>query len=336
MMRPENRPVDIAELWRMLDLITPMALRVAATLRIADLIAEGHTELTELSARAGVHSDALSRLLRYLIVRGVFTEPSPNKFALNDLAALLLDEHPSASRRWMDLEGFGGRMDLAFFDLLTTVRAGRPPETDDKANLSDAVAASFDALMESQSRAQAPAIVAAYEWAGVSHVVDVGGGTGTLLAELLRTHPRVQGTLLELPSTAEAGRRLLAETGLANRCEVVEGDLFEVMPKHAQVYLLKFVLHGIADTDAVKTLQRCREAGLPDSRIVVIERTVGPEDDRDQFTSMDMRMLILGHGRERTLDEYAALGNQADLMLGTVTPTTVGVHLIEFRGRNLP
>ncbi len=97
----ESRRVGVAELWRMLDLITPMALRVAATLRIADLIAEGHTGLPELSARAGVPSDSLSRLLRYLTVRGVFTELSSNEFALNDLAALLLDEHPDATRRWL-------------------------------------------------------------------------------------------------------------------------------------------------------------------------------------------------------------------------------------------
>ncbi len=188
--------------------------------------------------------------------------------------------------------------------------------------------------MEAQSRAQAPAIVAAYEWAGVDHVVDVGGGTGTQLAELLRTHPTVRGTLLELPITADAARRVLAEAGLANRCEVVAGDLFEVMPKDGDVYLLKFVLHGIDDADAVKALRRCREAGGPNCRIVAIERTVGPVDDRSQFTSMDMRMLVLGLGRERTLDEYAGLGNQADLKLGTVTPTAVGVHLIEFRRRN--
>lgn len=117
---------------------------------------------------------------------------------------------------------------------------------------------------------------------------------------------------------------------MADRSEVITADLFEVMPKLADVYILKFVLHGMDDAGAVKSMLRCRDAGQPDCRIVVIERTVGPCDDLSQFTSMDMRMLILGHGRERTLEEYAALGKLAGLELGAVTPTTVGVHLIEF------
>ena len=331
MAKLESSSADISELWQKLDLITPMALRVAATLRIADLIAAGHNDLGELAARAGVHNDALGRLLRYLIVRGIFAEASPNTFALNDWAAMLLDEHPSATRHWLDLEGFGGRMDLAFYDLLATVRAGRPAQTDDRTNLSDQEAASFDALMEAQSRAQAPAIVAAYDWTGLDHVVDVGGGTGTLLAELLRTHPQMRGTLLELPGPAAAGRRLLSESGFADRSEVVEGDLFEVMPPAADAYLLKFVLHGIDEADAVRALRQCRDAGRRDCRIVVIERTVGRGDDRVQFTAMDMRMLILGHGRERTLDEYAALGAQANLEFGSAVSTAAGVSLIEFR-----
>ena len=185
--------------------------------------------------------------------------------------------------------------------------------------------------MEAQSRAQAPAIVAAHDWTGVARVVDVGGGTGTLLAAVLCAQPAVSGTLLELPATAETARRVLAEAGLADRCEVVAGDLFDVMPAGADVYLWKFVIHSLDDDDAARALRRCRDAGRPDSRIVVIEGTVAPGDDRTMFTDMDLRMLILGHGRERTLEEYRALAERAGLSVGKVTPTPDGPHLIEMR-----
>jgi len=323
----------VTNLWRMLDVITPMALRVAATLRLSDLIQAGHGDIADLAARAGADRDALARLLRHLAARGVYVEAAPGRFELTELAACLLDDHPSGSREWLDLEGFGGRMDLAFFDLLATVRAGRPPEDGHKAKFSAAITASYDTVMEAQSRLQAPAIAAAIDLAGVGHVVDVGGGTGTLLAEVLRAHPKVRGTLLELPATAETARRVLGEAGLADRCQVVAGDLFEVMPAAGDVHLWKFVIHALNDEEAARGLRRCRDAGRADSRIVVIEGTVGPGDDRSMFTEMDLRMLILGHGRERTLEEYRALAERAGLAVGTVTPTPVGPHLIEMRRR---
>ncbi|MGH7563227.1 MAG: methyltransferase [Gemmatimonadota bacterium] len=322
---------DVTRLWEKLDLMTPMAIRVAASLRISDLIAEGHDHLPELAAGAGAHPDALGRLLRHLTARGVFDEPEPDRFALNDLAAVLLDGHSTATRRWLDLEGFGGRMDLAFFDLLATVRDGRPPESGHKAELPEAIQASYDDVMESQSRAQAGALVAGYDWEGVRQVVDLGGGTGTLLIELLESRPEIRARLVELSGTAERARQVVEEAGLSERCEVIPGDLFEVTPEGADVYVLKFVLHSLEDDQAEEALRRCRQAGGADCRVLVIESTVEPGADRSQFTAMDLRMLILGHGRERTLDEYAALAGKAGLRLSTAIPTTTGAHLIELR-----
>jgi len=322
---------DVGALWRMLDLITPMALRVVATLRIADLIDEGNDGIDVLASRAGVDRVALWRVLRYLTAREVFREPTPGRFALTDTARLLLDADPSATRRWIDLDGFGGRMDLAFFDLFATVRDGHPPVSCDKATLPPDVAASYDTVMDAQSRAQAPAIVQALDWTNVHLVADIGGGTGTLLAAFLQAHPQARGTLLELPSTAATAQRTLAAEGVGDRCEVLAGDLFEVMPAGADVYILKFVLHFLEDAQAVTALRRCRDAGHAGSRIAVIESTVGPDEDRGDFTAMDLRMLILGHGRERTLDEYADLARQAGLRVTASLPTSTGLQVIELR-----
>lgn len=331
MTQAPRRETTAGDIWRSLDLITPMALRVAATLRLADLIREGHGALGELAARAGADPDTLGRLLRYLTARGFFAEPSPGRFALNERAEFLADDHPSAIRRWVDLNGFGGRMDLSFFDLLATVRTGRPPEAAHKARLPDDVAASYDAIMEAQSRAQAPAIVAAYDWSGLGHVVDVGGGTGNLMAEILRAAPHARGTIVELlDGTADLARRYLADAGVGDRCDIIVGDALEVMPRAADAYVWKFVLHSLDDAGATRALRRCRDAGRPDSRILLMERTVAPGDNRAMFTTMDLHMLLWGQGgRERTLDEFSALAAGADLALRSATPTPAGVHIIE-------
>lgn len=318
-------------LWQLADIITPYAIRVAATLRVADHVAAGTTDVDDLARKVGAAPDALGRLLRYLAARDLFTETAPGRFAVTELGALLRDDHPYSSRRWLDLEGFGGTMDLAFTELLTTVRSGRSPRAVGETNIPGEVAGSFDDLMEAQSRLQTPAIVAGWDWSCVEHVVDLGGGTGTLLLGLLRANPDMQATLIEATRAADRARRLMAEENIAERCEVIAGNFFEETLPAADVYVLKFVLHGLADDAAVTLLGRCREAGRKGARVLIIERSLGPGDDRQAFTAMDLRMLILGTGRERTLEEYASLAERAGMGLAAATPTAADVHVIELR-----
>src|SRR5258708_501923 len=116
--------------WQLLrpatDLVTPMAIRVAATLRLADLMAGGAAHVAELAERTGTNADALGRLLRHLACQGVFAELSPGRFTSNETADLLRTDHPLRMRMWLDLDGFGGRMDLMFTELMHTVRTGEP------------------------------------------------------------------------------------------------------------------------------------------------------------------------------------------------------------------
>jgi precorrin-6B methylase 2 len=238
----------------------------------------------------------------------------------------LLDDDPSATRGWLDLEGFGGRMDLAFFDLLETVRRGEPPARTGREDLDEGTGSSYDTVMEAQSRAQAPGIVAAHDWSDATFVVDVGGGTGTLLAEALRAHPHLRGALVELPETAEAARAVLGDD-----VEVIAGSVFEVDLPRADCYILKFVLHAFPDAEAADILRRCAAAAAPGAKVLVAETTlVDASGDRSSFTSMDMRMLILGLGRERTLAEYTALAETAGLRFVAVREAAGGPHLIEF------
>ncbi|HEY1304598.1 MAG TPA: methyltransferase [Vicinamibacterales bacterium] len=321
-MSANGNPVQA--IWQKLDLMTPMALRVAATLRLADHIGDSPRTDEEIAARASADRDAVARLLSFLAARGIFSEPAPGCFAVNEMAAVLRDDHPSGTRRWIDLNGFGGDMDRAVFELLDAVRGTRKP-----ANAAPETAASFDSLMEAGTRAQAAPLIAACDFAGVSHVVDVGGGTGVLLAEALRVHPSLRGMLIELPGTAANARSQLAAAGVAERCEVMAGSMFDVAMPAADAYILKFLLHGCNDADAIGVLRRCREASAAGSRVWIMERTVADGDGLAQFTGMDLLMLVLNEGRERTIAAYSALADQAGLVLRTATPTRAQIHVLE-------
>jgi hypothetical protein len=329
------------EAWQRLapltDLVTPMAVRVAATLRLADLIAGGTDHVDDLAARTGTDADALGRMLRHLTCHGVFTEPTPGRFANNDTADLLRSDHSAGMRTMFDLDGFGGRMDLVFTDLMHTVRTGQPaweavfgaPYWDYLA-ADPAMAASFDAAMVDPSRAAA---ATAYDWSGVRHVVDVGGGTGALLAEVLRADADVWATLVDLPDTVERGRRFLAERGLDGRCEFAGQSFFDPLPAGADVYLLSAVIHDWDDGPATAILRRCAEAAGAAGRVVIVESHGTAGDDPAMFAEMNLRMLVLSGGRERAVEDYQALAAAAGLTTTDVRTTSAGLVVIDCRSR---
>lgn len=325
--------------WQLLapviDLITPMAVRVVATLGIADLLAKGPLPSDELARLSTTDPDGLGRLLRHLVGHGVFAEPSPGVFGLNDLAALLRSDHPSGMRVALDLDGFGGQMDLAFTGLLHTVRTGQPAwETVFGAPFWNHLAAdpvmsaSFDATMASGAEYVADD-AHGYDWPDAGHIVDVGGGTGALLDAILEEHPGVRATLVDLPDTIERGRERLAGRGLANRCTFVGQDFFDALPTGGDVYVLNSVLHDWGDHEATSILRRCAEAAGATGRVVLIEETGTGDGEDAEFAEMDLRMLVLCGGRERSMEGYAAIAAAAGLTITGTHTTPLGQAVIE-------
>ena len=296
----------------MADLFTPMALRVAATLRLADHVAAGADSIPALVEHTGGDPDALGRLVDHLVTVGVLERGFTGALSLTDLGDQLRETHPGRGRAWLDIEGAVGRAELSALHLLDTVRTGRPayPLTYGRGFWEDVAAdrslgQSYDALMG--SRIEVPEIVAGYDWRALSHIVDVGGGNGTLLAAILTAHPGLRGTLVDLAGATEAARRILGHAGVADRCETVAGSFFEPLPAGADAYLLSAVLHGWDDEHALAILRRCADAAGTAGRVLVIEDLLEDPAGSGPRTEMNLRMLAYTGGRERTLGDFEQL-----------------------------
>jgi SAM-dependent methyltransferase len=320
------------DLWALTDLCTPWCIHVIATLRIADHISAGHVDIGELAAAAGADRDSLCRVLRHLVSKGVFEEPERGRFALNETARGLLE---GPLRLGLDLNGIGGRMAHAWGTLLSAVRTGKPAYHEafgrtfwEDLDAHPEVAASFDALMGPAGHGTPDPQVLAdpAEWASIRTVVDVGGGTGSLLAEVLRAQPGVTGTLVDLPSTVARSGEVFRAAGVADRVTVAAKSFFDPLPAGADLYLLKSILSDWPDHEATMILKRCAEAARPSGRLAVFTGA-GPGEE----ASPELLMMVLVGGRARSLDELCAIAHQAGLRMQAVMRQRSGRVVVEFR-----
>ncbi|MEN3359886.1 MAG: 2,7-dihydroxy-5-methyl-naphthoate 7-O-methyltransferase [Mycobacteriales bacterium] len=314
------------ELWAAADLVTPMAIRVAATLRLADHIAAGTRTAETLAAAVDADLDALGRLLGHLVTAGVVSRAGAGSYSLTALGEQLRDDDPAGVRAWIDLEGAVGRADLCFVELLHTVRTGEPafPRQFGRAYWDDLSAdpgraASFDALMGARLVADAPAVAAAYPWGALGHIVDVGGGNASLLIAILRAHGDLRGTVIDLPGPVTRAEQAIAAAGLGHRAGARAGSFFDALPAGAGGYILSGILHDWPDEDAVRIAQRCADAAADTGKVLVVDH-IGDAQGGTTYTEGDLRMLCYCRGRERTLDELAELVKPAGLQVSSVTP----------------
>ena len=320
------------DIWTLSDLSTPWCVHVAVTLNLAGHIEAGITGINELAAAAGADTDSLHRMLRHLVSKGVFEEPEPGRFALNDNARILLD--PGA-RLGLDLDGFGGRMAYSWGSLLTAVRTGKPayhtvfgrPFWDDlEAN--PKIARDFDAMMGPGHGVPDPDFPIEGGWDAVRTVVDVGGGTGSLLAEVLHARPHLRGILVDLPSTVARSAEVFRARGVADRVTVSGQSFFDPLPAGGEVYLLKSVLADWPDPEAAAILRRCAEAARPSGRVVLLNG-VSPDDAAGPSPALLM-MVLLG-GKDRTLGEFRELARGAGLEVQASTRQPSGRFVVECR-----
>jgi hypothetical protein len=214
---------------------------------------------------------------------------------------------------------------LSFVQLLHSVRTGEPayPAQFGRSFWDDLSAdpirsAAFDAEMGADVTGWAPAIIAAYDWGSLGHLVDVGGGNGSLLIAVLQAFPDLRGTVVDLPSTAEAARSAFADAGLSDRADAVAGNFFEPLPAGHPAYVLTAIIHDWSDEPARTILRRCADAAGTDGRVFIIEK-IGV-DGASPNTAMDLRLLAYMGGRERDIAGLTALVASAGCRLLGVHP----------------
>ncbi|MEV8513815.1 methyltransferase [Dactylosporangium sp. NPDC051484] len=302
----------------MADLATPMAIRVAATLRVADHVAAGRRSAAAMAAEIGAHPDALDRLMRHLVSIGLFRRDEHGDYATTELGDQLREDHPGGRRKWLDMEGATGRGDLSFVELAHSVLTGEPAYpvrygTSFWADLAadPTLSSSFDTVMQHHVELDNSDIAGAYGWAALKHVVDVGGGSGGLLSVLLARHDALRGTLVDVAGPAAGARQRFRELGLAGRTEVVTGSFFDPLPGGADAYVLSAILHDWDDEHATRILRRCAQAAGPQGVVLVIE-AIGA-DGESPNTAMDLRMLAYYGGKERGLAQLRELAGRAGL-----------------------
>jgi 2,7-dihydroxy-5-methyl-1-naphthoate 7-O-methyltransferase len=314
------------DLWTLSDLCTPWCIHVAATLHVADYILAGKTEIGDLAAAAGADRESLQRVLRHLVEKGVFEEPEPGRFAVNDLARALIQAHSG-----FDLEGFGGRMAQAWGTLLSAVRTGKPAYHEifgrpfwEDLDAHPKIAADFDALMgpEGHGRPDPEVLLNTADWKHIRTVVDVGGGTGSLLAEVLRARPTLRGTLVDLPRTVAQAAATF--DGITDRVTFCGQSFFDPLPAGADLYLLKSVLGDWPDAEATAILRRCAEAARPSGRVVLLNG-VTP----DEKPSQALLMMVLVGGKDRTLTEFSSIAREAGLVVSASGRQNSGRFIVE-------
>ncbi|MFO0075570.1 MAG: methyltransferase [Cyanobacteriota bacterium] len=307
-------------------------LHVAAELQIADLLAEGPREVEELASLTGCHQNSLFRLLRGLASLGIFEETEPRRFALTPLGEYLRSDNPQSQRNFARL--VGDEHYLAWADLDHAVRHGSPAfrhrygtSVFEHYQQHPERGAVFDEAMSSMSRLCSQAVLAAYDFSGLSQLVDVGGGRGELLVSLLRHHPHLQGTVIDQPQVVAP---VEVPADLEGRLQLVGGDFFTAVPAGGDGYLLKHILHDWGEDDCLRLLRRIREAMAPGGRLLVLEQVIPPGNGPFPGKLLDLNMLVMTEGgRERTSDEYALLLEQAGLQLSRILPTAAPLSVVE-------
>jgi O-methyltransferase domain/Dimerisation domain len=283
------------------------AVFVAAELGIADLLADGPLSSSELARRTGTHAPALYRVLRLLAALGVLDHDDAGVFSLTIVGERLRTDAPAGLRSWATFLDAVGAI-RGFEHILETVRTGRPGfDLAHATTLFEFLdghpdrAATFDTAMSERTAAFAASVADGYDFSDIRTVVDVGGGQGILLAEILRRHHHLEGVLFDLPATVARPSAVLGGGGhLADRCHVIAGDFFARVPEGADCYVLANVLHDWDDTAATLILHNCRCAMAKHAKVLIVERRI-PEAGGDANPgSAERHQHARDHRRTRT------------------------------------
>jgi O-methyltransferase domain/Dimerisation domain len=307
----------------------------AARLGVADQLEAGPLSATELAARVGANPQALYRALRACTAVGVFTEQANQTFANNPLSQTLRSNVPGSMRDFAIAQSAPGHWRP--WELFTqAVRTGKSTATEalggkeifEWYGTHPEESAAFTGAMDNLAAQVAGEVTKAIDFSTVGRVVDVGGANGTLVSAVLRAFPTTRGVLLDLAHVVGPVKKTLAAVGLAERCEAIAGDFFKAVPE-GDVMLLKQVLHDWSDEQCVTLLRNCAASLPKGGRVLVVEMVISEDGRPSPAHLMDVNMLVMLPGKERTATEYGKLFAAAGLELAKVHPTHSPFSIVE-------
>jgi C-methyltransferase len=330
-------PAPAAMLEMILANWTSQAITVAAQLGVADALASGPLPIDELAARVGADADALRRLLRALVGRGIFRLRRDGRYELNTLADTLRSDAPVSVA--CAAQFYGSREQRERWTLLVdAIRTGtavvpalRGKESFDYFAEQPELAQLFNQTMTSISELTDVCVVAGYDFRAFHTIVDVGGGHGPLLATILAATPDSRGVLYDLPRVVASAPTLLRKHNVADRVHIAEGSFFDSVPGGGDAYILKNIMHDWPDEKAVQILRNVRAAAGSRATVLLVELVI-PNHNRD-FPGKwaDLEMLLNLAARERTAAEYGDLLSQAGLRMTRVVQTASPLSVVEAR-----
>jgi hypothetical protein len=285
------------------------AVHAAAMVGVADHMSDSPRSVEELASATGTHADALYRLLRALASGGVFVEHPGRRFALNPLGAML--KSGANTMKATVLAELGQEHEVAWSNLLHSVRTGGVAFHDtfkmtpwEYWQQHPEHARVFNEAMTNMTAASTAAVLATFDASGFTQLVDVGGGNGGLATAFLQRHPRLRATVQDLPQVVDV---VQAPDSLAGRLTFTAQDFFDRVEPGGDLYTLKLILHDWQDDDCLRILKNVRAAIQPGGTVLVLESLVPPPNQRGIAPFLDLNMMVMVGGRERTLDEYARL-----------------------------
>lgn len=309
------------------------ALSAVTELGVADRLAQGAKSSALLAEELGVDAPSLYRALRLLASVGVFTEDAEGRFGLTPAADLLRSQVPGTLRDAVLM------LTQKIFwaptgELAETIRTGKTPFDRifgkpffDHLASDDTAGATFHRGMSSLSDLENGPIARSYDFGPFQKVVDIGGGHGGFLIEVLQSTPGIRGVLFDHAHVLAESR--IAGAGLSNRCEHATGDFFQSVPAGADVYVLKRILHDWSDEVCVDILRNCRSAMANDGRVLVVDTVIPPGNAPHGGKVLDVMMMASLPGRERTEAEFRKLFDRAGLRLSRVIPTPTAMSITE-------
>lgn len=317
---------------------TTQAIYVAAKLGVADLIQGGPRTAEELAAPTGTHAPSLYRLLRALASLGIFQEDDARQFSMTPLAECLVSDRPGSQRALAVMSG--EEHYKAWGELLYSVQTGQVGfdklygmPVFDFLSQNEAQAKVFDAAMVGVHGRESAAMTDAYDFSGVRVLADIGGGNGSLLTAILQKNPHLQGVLYDLPGVVERAKANLAAAGVADRCQVIGGSFFESIPAGADAYLMRHIIHDWDDEKSTTILKNIAKVIEPDGRLLVVEGVIPPGNDPCFGKLLDLTMLTIPGGKERTEAEYRSLFQTGGFDLTRIVATAAEVSVIEGKSR---